>query len=275
MARGATETGTAARPGAPAPALRDFVPRETARDREYQERKLRACGVDPAVFGGLAETGLYGQDCFKQMTASGETLDGMVHLGQRFALHRAAALGERLAQTGRIASDEPGPRGRRILQAFEFRRADGTLAVAAEMHRLTPDPALMGARRGGSRPAAADPREGFARLAEKEMRPEDVAAFSEDVGNLIHFDPDFAARYGYRAPIAQGIQTMVWAMGALARDRAPARFDVFARFPRPVHWDEAVSLWAAPAEPRAGGRLRVLDSGGKVAAELDIAALAY
>ena len=254
-------------------ALTVFPERTAMRTRAYQERKLRACGVDPTLFGDVVETGLFGQDCFKAMTAGGVVLDGMVHMAQRFELLRAARLAEPLTQRGWIASDEEDPRGRRIVQMFEFFTADGAISARAEMFRLKPDPAKMGASRG-TRRAAEDPRDGMSKIDEKTMRPEDVTAFSEDVGNLIHFDPDFAGRYGYRAPISQGIQTMIWMMSTLAAERLPVRFDVTARFARPIHWDDTVTLWAGNGDA-APDLLRAVNAEGKLAAELRVDQIEY
>ncbi len=249
-------------------AVKVFPEQMVTRSRTYQERKLRVCGVDPARYGRTVETGLFGQDCFKAMTAAGEQLDGMIHTAQRFVLHHRSDLDEPLRQRGWIARDEPGPRGRRILQMFEFSRADGRVAVTAEMHRLVPDPLRMGQSRGTAR-STCDPRDGFERLAEKQLQPEDVTEFSADVGNLIHFKPDFARRYGYRAPISQGIQTMIWMMAALADTAPPRCFDVTARFLRPVYWDETLTLWGGP------DLLRTLTADTRVAAELRVDSMEY
>jgi acyl dehydratase len=255
-----------------------FPERIAQRTAEYQERKLRACGVDPTLYGNTAEVGLFGQDCFKAMTAASVVLDGMVHMAQRLVLHQPAMIVEPLVQRGWIASDEADPRGRRIVQKFEFVRADGDIAVTAEMFRLKPEPTKMGVSRG-TRRKDEDPREGFTLLNDKTMRPEDVMAFSEDVGNLIHFEPGFARRYGYRAPISQGIQTMIWMMGALARDRAPRTFDVIAQFLRPVHWDDTVTLWGIPKngglDTDGPNSLRAINAEGKLTAELRVDALTY
>jgi acyl dehydratase len=250
-----------------------FPERVARRTREYQERKLRACGVDPNPFGDTLETGLFGQDCFKSITGGGVVLDGMVHTAQHFELFKAAALDQPLTQRGRIASDEEDPRGRRIVQTFEFFTADGAISARAEMFRLRPDPAKMGASRG-TRRTADDPRDGLVQIDEKTMRPQDVTAFSEDVGNLIHFDPDFAGRYGYRAPISQGIQTMIWMMGALAKERPPARLDVTARFARPVYWDDSVTLWSGAGDG-APELFRAVNAEGKLAAELRVDQVEY
>lgn len=255
------------------PALTIFPERTVMRTRAYQEGKLRACGVDPALYGDTLETGLFGQDCFKAMTAGGVVLDGMVHMAQRFELLCPAGLDEPLTQRGWVASDEEDPRGRRIVQVFEFLTADGAVSARAEMFRLKPDPAKMGASRG-TRRAVEDPRDGLMQIDEKTMRPRDVTAFSEDVGNLIHFEPDFAARYGYRAPISQGIQTMIWMMGALARERPPVSFDMTARFARPIHWDDTVTLWSGTNDG-APDLLRAVNAEGKLASELRLDQIGY
>ena len=124
-----------------------FLERTARRRRDYQERKLLACGVDPASYGNTVETGLFGQDCFKAMTAGGVVLDGMVHMAQRFELCQAAALDQPLNLRGWIASDEEDPRGRHIVQLFEFLDGDGAVCARAELFQLKPDPAKMGASR--------------------------------------------------------------------------------------------------------------------------------
>lgn len=253
--------------------LQTFPERAATRTRDYQDRKLRACGVDPALYGDSLETGLFGQDCFKAMTAGGVVLDGMVHMAQRFELLRPARLGEALTQRGWIASDDEDPRGRRIVQVFEFIQPDGEISARAEMFRLKPDPEKMGASRGIRR-SVVDPSANMRQIAEKTMRPQDVTAFSEDVGNLIHFDPDFAGRYGYRAPISQGIQTMIWMMGSLAARDYPRSFDVTARFARPIHWDDTVTLWR-DREEGAPRLARALNADGKLAAELRVDHIEY
>lgn len=249
-----------------------FVPRTAAHDSDWQENRLGACGVDPILFGTAAETGLFGQDCFLMMTLSGETLDGMVHMGQRFRLHRRVELGEPLHQTGWIESDKVHPRGRSVVQRFAFHGAEGSLALEAEMYRLKPDASRMGVR-GRSGGDGGDPREGLVHIADRTMRPDDVTGFSSDVGNRIHFEPAFAARYGYRAPLAQGIQTQVWMMGLLAAHGVPVALDVTARFARPVHWDDEISLWSSSPAPGAGDVVRVIDPQGVLRAEMRITEL--
>ena len=257
-----------------AAALAVFPDRTALRTRGYQTRQLRACGVDPALYHDHAETGLFGQDCFKSMITGGQTLDGMVHLAQRFVLLQRIGFDEPLRQRGRIVSDEEDARGRRIRQDFVFLRADASVAVVAEMYRLIPDPARMGGSRG-TRRSDADPRDGLTFVEEKRMRPKDVTGFSADVGNLIHFDPDFAGQLGYRTPIAQGIQTMIWMMGQLARRRSPKALDVTARFVRPVHWDETLSLWAISARDAAPDLVRAVNRDGRSVAELRVDSVTY
>ncbi|MEC8852032.1 MAG: MaoC family dehydratase, partial [Pseudomonadota bacterium] len=109
----------------------------------------------------------------------------------------------------------------------------------------------------------------FAEVAGRAMTPEAVTLFSSDVGNLLHFDPDFAQAMGFRAPIAQGLMAMAWMMGEMACNRPPRTFDVICRFRRPVFWDDTIRLQAAP------GVFRVMTPAGKPAAELTVNALTY
>ena len=243
------------------------------RTRDYQSSRLRACLIDPARYGTQVEVGLYGQDCFKMIAAAGHRMDGIVHMGQRFIKHRPVAIGEPLVQRGRVDALTPHHRGTRVDSTYEFIGRDGAAAVTAALIRLLPDPAKMG-KPGTSRADPVDPRDGLEQVAAKTMRPEDVTLFSGDVGNLIHFDPEFARRYGYRAPIAQGIQTAVWVLSSLAEQAPPRSFDVAFQFLRPVYWDEAVTLWVRRG-PDGIALARALNADGKVTTEMTVAAAAW
>jgi hypothetical protein len=231
-----------------------YPERDVTRRRSWQDSRLAACAVDPASWGDRAELVLFGQDGFKAMAAGGHQVDGVVHIGQRYRQFAPVAIDEAVSQVGWIDRFEPHPRGQVFTSVFEIRRADGSLAVVSELTRLIPDPARMGvgaatsSRSSGPDRAAptrspGDPTEGLALVAEKTMRPDDVTLFSGDVGNLIHFDPDFARGLGYRAPLAQGLQTAVWLLSGLVADGVPEAMEVEARFRRPVHWDDPMSLW--------------------------------
>jgi len=253
-----------------------FPERPVTRTREYQDSRLQACGVDPALYGDQAAAGLFGQDCFKAMRDAGHQVDGLVQIEQRFRQIQPVAIGEPLTQRGWIEAYEEVERGHRLHRTFEFVRRDGTVALVADVIGLVPDKekwAAAKAKAGERKPV--DPREGFEQVSTKTMTPEDVTLFSSDVGNLIHFEPEFAAGLGYRAPLAQGLQTMVWMMGRLTEDGPPVSFEVSALFRRPVFWDDAASLWQHKGENGFIDRLRALDGDGKLTTELNVASISY
>tara|TARA_E500000305_G_scaffold73043_1_gene58897 strand:- start:850 stop:1674 length:825 start_codon:yes stop_codon:yes gene_type:complete len=253
-----------------------FPERPVIRTRDYQDSRLLACGVDPALYGDQAAAGLFGQDCFKAMRAAGHQVDGLVQTEQRFRQVEPIAVGETVTQRGWIEAYEEVPRGHRLHRTFEFVLKDGTVALTADVIGLVPDKEKWAAAaKKAPQSAPSDPRDGHALVSEKSMTPEDVTLFSSDVGNLIHFEPDFAANLGYRAPLAQGLQTMVWMMGKLTEDGPPASFELAASFRRPVFWDEEASLWLHRAKTGFIDRMRALNAGGKMTAELTVSSLSY
>ena len=214
-----------------------FPERTIVREAADQARWLWAAGVDPAVWDGIAEPTLWGNDGFRGMKLVRQQPNGYVHVEQRMQVAEHAALGEEIRFRGVTESVEPVRKGRLVTQRFEVVRASGAVAVAMTHVGLLPDPAAM-AERGGSGDARGEP-EPLEAWAEQAMTPERVTTFSREVGNLIHFDPAFARGLGFRAPLAQGLQTMTWMVGALGPE---APLSVTCRFRRPVFWDEPMTL---------------------------------
>lgn len=243
-----------------------------SRDPAAQAEALTACAVDPAVWAGQTEPTLWGNDGFRAMSAAGQEIDGYIHVEQRLTLSGGLPLGEAVLFSGETVSNEEVPRGRRIVQRFEVRRADRSLAVVSEHIRLLPDLEKMGRKSGPA--SAPEPVPGTV-VAKKVMQPQDVVTYSKSVGNEIHFDPEFAARYGYRAPLAQGLMTMTWMAAHLAdRLRAAPMAILVAQFKRPVFWDDALTLISAtPADDRQA-HLSALNAEGRVACDLRMEILA-
>jgi hypothetical protein len=210
------------------------------------------------------------------MREAGHQVDGLVQTEQRFRQIEPVAVGEPLTQRGWIEAYDEVERGHRLHRTFEFVRRDGHVALVADVIGLVPDKekwAAAAAKTGHKK--TPDLREGFEEVSEKTMTPEDVTLFSSDVGNLIHFEPDFAANLGYRAPLAQGLQTMVWMMGRLTEDGPPVSFELSASFRRPVFWDDEVSLWQHKGKNGFIDRLRALNGAGKLTTELTVASISY
>jgi acyl dehydratase len=168
---------------------------------------------------------------------------------------------------GETVSNEEVARGRRIVQRFEIRRRDGGLAVVSEHVRLLPDLAKMGAKAGDRPPESPS----GAVIAGKTLTPGDVATFSRPVGNDIHFDPGFAARYGYRAPLAQGLMTMTWMVGHVAEAfRGAGAARLTARFRRPVFWDDALTLYGERDAAGAPVNLVAVNAEGRSVCDLRV-----
>lgn len=252
---------------------------ETTRTAQDQAERLRSADVDSALYGGYQETALFGLDCFRTMNLGRMPIDGYVHIEQVFRQDDRVRIGETLTVKGRVKSVSDHLRGTRVHHVFDFVRPDGTIPVTSEVIGLLPD--LERKTGTDSRPLMEkdreDPMAGLLLLEKKTLTPDKVTVFSRDVGNEIHFDPSFAARYGFRAPLAQGLMSAVWMMSALVRDAVPEKVDVFIRFIRPVFWDDGQSLWARPAGEgeKRFDLVRSINTQGKVTAELVVKSLGY
>jgi len=245
-----------------------FPERRIVRSAGYQAERLTASGVDPEVWGDVAEPVLWALEGFRSMTDADQDIDGYVHVEQRLRQVEPVPVGEPVTFRGMTVALDPVPRGRHLVQCFEVVRNDGTVAVVAEHVGLMPDPAKMGG--GGSAGAVTAPVP-MERLVEKRLTPDQVRVFSGDVGNEIHFDPAFAARYGYRAPLAQGLMTMLWMVGRLALETgARAPLDVVARFRRPVFWDDPMVMLGRRDAAGRLVRLETRNEAGRMTAELEV-----
>ena len=241
-------------------------PFETAITRARQARYHACCEVGGALYGDRADFSILGNDCLRAYNAAGLEIDGAVHLTQRFVRHANIGIDAPLVACGRIATAEQTPKGRQLLYVFEVHGPDGAVAVTSEMGILEADAAALSARppsrARATRPAEAT--EGLAPLARKQLTPERVMGYSQEVGNRIHFEPEFAQAIGYRAPIAQGQMSITWMVEALEATGAPERLELSARFLRPLFWDDSVEIRGSPG---AGvpARLVSLNPAGRIA----------
>ena len=227
---------------------------EFAVERAFQEAKLRATGIDAGRYGDLADPTFLGHGALKAMHESGISILGQVHMTQRFRLRRAARLDEPLTVAGEVTRIEDVPRGRRVWCRFRYIDGEGREVCETERSGLRPDPAR---KRGPGGGAIAPGEEGFREIAEHSLTPEGVAAYSDDTLNAIHNDPEVAARYGFRAPIAAGLMGIHYYIAALSGEGMPERLDLSIRFLRPMFWDDRLSL------QRRNGRMRLVNPEGK------------
>ncbi len=234
---------------------------EFAVERVFQEAKLGAAGIDAGRYGNLADPTFLGHGALKAMHESGISILGQVHMTQRFRLHRAVRLDEPLTVAGEVTRIEAVPRGRRVWCRFSYRDREGREVCRTERSGLRPDPARKRGPGGGGAPVPDE--DGFEQVAEHRLTPEGVAAYSDDTLNAIHNDPEVAARYGFRAPIAAGLMGIHYYVAALAGDGMPERLDLAIRFLRPMFWDDRLGL------QRRNGRMRLVNPEGKPVSEAE------
>ncbi|CAH1658187.1 MaoC-like domain-containing protein [Hyphomicrobiales bacterium] len=252
-----------------------FAERELRHDAAYQEPRLRAAGIRPERYGAISEAGLFGLDCFDSMNLAGLDIDGYVFLAQSYRQIAPVALGQAVRISGHVRHRETMLRGVLVDEIYRFTDGGGRVLIETELTGLLADP-LGATEPTGCPDAPALPRrselarEGWEFLTEKRVTPDDVRVFSQDVGNEIHFDTDFAARYGFRAPLAQGIMSAVWLLSALADEAGapPATFHAELRYLRPVFWDAAASLWVRRAPNGTVSAVESRNEDGKVTADL-------
>lgn len=245
-----------------------FPERRITRNADDQARWLSAAGADPAVWSGVAETTLWGNDGFRGMKIVRQQPNGYVHIEQIMAVTGHVRLGEEIRFRGVTEAVEPVRKGRLVTQRFEVVGPDDAALAVLTHVGLLPDPAAMTARDAKAGAGGRDDLIGLEPIAEQVLTPERVTTFSREVGNLIHFDPSFAQSLGYRAPLAQGLQTMTWMVGALG---PVLPLTVRCRFRRPVFWDDAMRLWGEKGPDGRWRRLVTTNDTGRITADLTVA----
>ena len=251
-----------------------FTFRETLVTAEAgeQARALGCCGIDAAVFGGDADPAFFIAHAIAAGVANGISADGSVNMLQGLVQHRPVPLDTPLAVNGRVLSVEPVPRGNVVGTEVWFSGEDGARYITTARKSLRPDPAKTGARGAGERPAPVveDPL-ALAEIGAFAFEPEQVKAYNSEL-NPIHFEPEAAARAGFRAPIIGGGMGVHFIMAALWRRQRPQSFDLDIYFRRPIFWDDAGTVRLA----RDGERWTALclEKDGKVQTEARINGLA-
>ncbi|MBM3569453.1 MAG: hypothetical protein FJX46_11965 [Alphaproteobacteria bacterium] len=255
-----------ATPAGPEPEIGHALkPYSTVITRERRDKCLGAAEIDPRLFGDLVEPALIANEAFRAIKGTGFSIDGYLHAESRFVMTEALPVDNVLALKGRIAAKTATSRGPRVVYAFDLLKGNG-----GALGSLTVDVVISGGQAPPRDPGAAagapaaDATAGYRQVGSKQVTPNRVDNYSRYVGNQIHFDPLFASRHGYKEPLAQGLMQLSWMMAALAAGaKPPAAFDLTIRFPRPLFWSEAATIW------RAGGgtALRCLNPARKVTAD--------
>ena len=249
--------------------------RPVGHDASYQAARLKAAGVDPEFYGNAAETGLFGLDCFDSMVDAGLNIDGYVFLSQKYRLIRQTALGQSLEIDGHVRDLHETSRGPVANEVYRFTDEHGRVCIESELTGLLALPKEVAAKEAPALPRHPEqPAEGWTLIQEKRVTPDDVRAFSQDIGNEMHFDLEFARKHGFRAPIAQGVMSAVWMLSALYRQGTqPARFEVDIRYLRPVFWVDYASLWQCCQADGKVSMVQARNGQGKVTADLTVVSI--
>lgn len=230
--------------------------------RARQGHYHQTTGVSGEDFAGLADVSIFAQDVSRAIAKAGLPNDGRVLVRQRLFQTGRIRLDELLSVEGEIGPYGEGPRGRYLTCRVAFRRANRTVPLRMATEHLLPYGEVP-ASRAKSTTQRDDPIRGMQPVGSLNLNPENVMGYAKEVGNQIHFDPEFAQSRGYRAPLAQGLMQLTALHGVIVHRAMPWEMDLEARFLRPVFWDSQLTLYSDPA-----GRLyRCIDQDGKLTAE--------
>ena len=224
---------------------------EASVSKTRQRRMLAACDVDPGPLGANADASLLGIDCVLAVRKSKiRAPDKLLHLEQRIQVHTPFAVDEKLGVRAKVEHVEQTPGGEKARAGFDFLGRDGAVVATATATTLVAEPSWLRDAPGFQ----GDPRAGHRLVGRKLLTSAKVQAYSEEAGNRLHFDPAYAVRNGLRAPVANALMTVTWALDACrAAGAATGAFTLTARFPSPLFWDDGVDVL-------------VREDGGKVAA---------
>jgi acyl dehydratase len=269
-------------------------------DASEQRRLHGHCSIPPERYGDYCDVGLLARRTITLNTAAIQaSRPGLapVHVAHRLRQHAPAALGETFRMDGRYVEIADARRGQIARSRWEFRQDDGarvvarrssedggrtepaagTLVLTVEPDVMMVDPARKGDA-GGKRPTATPPKEdagGWTVLTRKQCTPETTCGYCLNTKNLIHTDRATARRYGFRAPIIAGNQTVNFLLEALALDARPNSFDIEIRFRKPVFWDDAVAIEGRRGADGKLTEIRAVNGAGANVADATVNAVTY
>lgn len=249
---------TTAQSEAPPPVGFKFEPRDVAVERSRQRTKLSHCGVDPDLWGDVADPTFFAFFTIMAQRWSGRSINGNVHMTQVYRLASALPLDAPLTMTGVVSRIDPHPRGSVVHADFAFRDMAGKEPMTASRSSLNPGPGDASAPRNA---LAARSLDTMGEISRTTLVPDRVAAFSDEAENLIHSDPATAKRFGFRAPIAGGLMASHIMLGALIEEAGGAggvtALNGEIAFLRPMFWDERLRVFASDVKD-AGPRFLAL-----------------
>jgi hypothetical protein len=207
-------------------------------EESFQREKLRACGLDPSIFGGSVDPSFFIGMAIHAGIKSGITAEGNINMVQSLIQHRPVQLGEPLLAKGRITNVTTVPRGRTIETDCWFEGEDGRRAITARRLSLKPDPEKGGKRGAGERPPAViEDVSLLSTMGVYTLTPAQVKDYSME-GNSIHYELEAARKAGFRAPIIGGGMGVHFLVATIWRQSSPEQLDLDIYFRRPVFWDD-------------------------------------
>jgi acyl dehydratase len=235
---------------------------------DEQERLLRLCGIDPAVFGTCMDPAGFISLAIQEGVKNGISAHGRVNLGNTLIQHRQMRLDEPLTATGEIVDVEKVSRGVVATSETWFSTTDGTRALTSRRRSLNPNPSTVGTAEAGEKPVTViQDVDHLKALSMFKLRPEDVKAYTGS-SNPIHYDPEAARRIGFRSPIIGGGQGVRFITAEIWRRFKPQVLELEIYFRRPIFWDDTVTVMVDECE--GNWRAIGLINKGKVATEAKI-----
>lgn len=230
-----------------------FVKETLAYPADYVAALLAFSETDADLYKGVVPPGFMAS---RAISVIGSALFGQypergyVHTIQGIEHYLPVAADEQVTMTGRFSKIEDHARGWIMHADFEFRRADGELALLVSPKALMADPERNTAPPKPADVNAPSPEERKAELAAegwkldvtKTCTPERVVGYCGKTRNIIHTDPDYAKTFGFRAPITAGNQMIDWHLETVRRAMLGLRYEGRVRLERPVFWDDVIEV---------------------------------
>lgn len=240
---------------------------------EAEQRRLHGhCGIDERLYGGHADPTFVARE---PITLNTQTIlanhpeRAPVHIVHRIEQRRPVRLGETLKMAGRVTAVAEHPRGWTLTTRWEYRDAAGETVFVVTPDVLMIDPARASGPSGGkSTPPGSGPV--FETLTRKRCTPETTLGYCEGSTNKIHLDPETAQRFGFRAPIIAGNQTINFLMEGVCRNGLPEVLSVEARFLRPVFWDDAIDVQGRTENGGGLAEIRAVNAAGRTVADMRV-----
>jgi hypothetical protein len=231
-------------------------PEETLIVTEERQRWLHACcDIPHGFYGDRADPSILAARPIKvigEALFANYTDRGYVHTQSRIRQHAPIPLETPIAFAGQFTAVDDHRRGWMMQGSFTYHAPDGALLLEVEPMALMADQGKMRPRPPAAAedgfstevrpPIKPDMAPGWALLFNRQVRPENCLGYSGNTRNIIHTDPVYAQKFGYRMPILAGNAMVQTLIRALQVDGLLDRFDVQARMLRPVHWDDGLAI---------------------------------